>query len=90
VVAPDSRHVYVANGRSNRISILDARTLREVGHVGVGQRPWNLALSRDGRWLFTANGLSDDVSVVDLAAGGGRVVKTYKAGKRPWGVALIY
>ena len=46
--------------------------------------------SRDGRWLYTVNGLSDDVSVVDLATAGGRRTATYRVGKRPWGVALIY
>lgn len=37
----------------------------------------------DGR-LFTANGLSDDVSVIDTAAG--RVAATVRAGQAPWGV----
>ena len=67
---------------------MDTRTLREIGSVKVGRRPWNLVISRDGRWLYTANGLSNDISVVDLQTNA--VVKTISAGQRPWGLALIY
>ena len=31
----------------------------------VGKRPWGIALTPDGRKLYTANGPSNDVSVVD-------------------------
>jgi YVTN family beta-propeller protein len=34
------------------------------------------------------NGLSNDVSVVDLTTGA--VVKTFRVGERPWGIALVY
>lgn len=54
---------------------------------GVG-KPVGVALSPDGRWLISANGLSNDVSVVDLPANA--VSATMRAGTRPWGVALIY
>ena len=51
----------------------------------VGQRPWGIALSPDGRQLYTANGPSNDVSVVDVAAW--RVIGTLRLGQRPWGIA---
>ncbi len=52
----------------------------------MGQRPWGIALTRDGKKLYTANGPSNDVSVVDtdkLTA-----IKTIPVGKIPWGVAI--
>ena len=41
----------------------------------------------DGRYLYTANGPSNDVSVVDTDTL--RVVATIPAGERPWGVAIV-
>ena len=35
--------------------------------VPVGQRPWNMAVTPDGRKLYVANGRSDSVSVIDTA-----------------------
>jgi len=53
--------------------------------IPVGRRPWGIALSRDGRELYTANGLSNDVSVIDVSSR--KVVRTIRVGQRPWGVA---
>jgi YVTN family beta-propeller protein len=50
----------------------------------VGQRVWHIALSPDGGRLYTANGNSSDVSVIDLRRG--EVVKTVAVGRSPWGV----
>lgn len=51
----------------------------------VGARPWGVALSGDGRTLYTANGPSGDVSFVDVARG--EVVRRVALGGSPWGVA---
>ena len=45
-------------------------------------------LSRDGKTAYTANGPSNDVSVIDLA--GRTVTKKIPAGNRPWGLAIIH
>jgi YVTN family beta-propeller protein len=57
-----------------------------VGNVPVGKRPWNLALTADGKKLYVANGVSNDVSVIDTATL--NVVATVRAGDGPWGVAV--
>ncbi len=65
VVAPDGkRGVRVERSRRND---LGHRSGHRFGHrVGsVGQRPWGIALTPDGGRLYTANGPSNDVSVVD-------------------------
>jgi YVTN family beta-propeller protein len=46
VASPDGTRIYVANGLASTVSVLDARTLRLVGRVPVGRRPWGIALSR--------------------------------------------
>jgi YVTN family beta-propeller protein len=46
-----------------------------------------VALSTDGRYAYTANGLTDDMSVIELPSL--RVVSTVRVGTRPWGVAVV-
>jgi YVTN family beta-propeller protein len=45
-----------------------------------------VAVSPDGRFVYTANGQSDDVSVVETA--GMTVTAKIKSAGRPWGVAV--
>lgn len=54
--------------------------------TGVGARPWGIAVSAEGKSVFTANGPSDDVSIVDAQTG--QVRRRVRAGRSPWGVAL--
>ncbi len=60
---------------------------KQVGEVKVGSRPWVFALTADGKFLYTANGPSNDVSVVDTATL--KVIKTIPVGGSPWGVAVL-
>ncbi len=66
--------------------MIDARTLRVNGRIPLGRRPWGIALSADGRWLYTANGLSNDISIIDTRTN--RVVGSVRVGQRPWGIAV--
>ena len=52
----------------------------------VGTRPWGIGVSPDGQTVYTANGPSGDVSVVDAASG--RVIRRITLGGSPWGVAV--
>jgi len=53
----------------------------------VGQRPWGIALSPDGKTLFSANGPSNDLSVVDLVTR--TVSRKVKLTGSPWGVLAL-
>jgi YVTN family beta-propeller protein len=53
----------------------------------VGKRAWGIAVSPDGSRLYTANGASDDVSVVDLKTR--KELKRIKVGGGPWGIAVL-
>jgi YVTN family beta-propeller protein len=59
----------------------------EMNSIKAGTRPWGIIISPDGKFLYSANGPSNDVSVVDLAAG--KEVKRIKAGASPWGIAIV-
>ncbi len=58
-----------------------------VDRVSVRRRPWGIALSPDGTRAYTANGVTNDLSVVDLASL--RVIATLPVGERPWGVTEL-
>ena len=53
----------------------------------MGDRPWGIGITPDGRYLYTANGPSHDVSVVDTETL--EVVARIPAGERPWGIAIV-
>jgi YVTN family beta-propeller protein len=45
-----------------------------------------MAFTPDEKYLLTTNGVSNDVSVIDVAAQ--KVVKTIQVGELPWGIAM--
>ncbi len=72
------RHLlYVADGDSDQISVVDTATNVPVRTIGlapypgaeIGSNPDALALSADGATLYVANSGNNDVAVLDLAAG---------------------
>ena len=50
------------------------------------ERPWGLRLSRDERKLYVANGLSDDVAIIDTASD--KVTKAVPVGIIPYAVVI--
>jgi YVTN family beta-propeller protein len=65
---PDGARAYVANFFSNTVDVLDARAQVNLGRpVTVGQKPWGLAMTPDGK-AYVANFASSTISVIDTAA----------------------
>jgi YVTN family beta-propeller protein len=85
-IGSDEHYLYVSNGRSGTVSVIDVHSDEIVTNIKVGTRPWGMALSPDGKYLFTANGPSDDISVVDLKSN--QEIRRIKAGKSPWSIAI--
>ncbi|MBL8601096.1 MAG: YncE family protein [Myxococcales bacterium] len=83
-VSHDGRTLYVANyGQLDRrnVTLHDALTLREIGHIDLPGIAVETALSRDGRTLFVSNFRRNSVQFVDLAR---RVVtREVAAGRHP-------
>jgi PQQ-dependent catabolism-associated beta-propeller protein len=73
--------VYVALGRANHIAYVNVADHRIEGYTLVGSRAWEAELSADQKLLYVANGLSDDVSIIDLATR--RNIRTIPAGRVP-------
>jgi YVTN family beta-propeller protein len=55
--------------------------------IPVGNRVWGIALDPAGSKLYTANGASNDVSVVDVKSR--KELRRIKVGDGPWGVAIV-
>jgi YVTN family beta-propeller protein len=57
-----------------------------TGYILVGQRPWHMELSPDGATLYTANGLTNDLTIIDVATL--KAERSVPVGRLPWGIAL--
>src|SRR5438874_7386771 len=58
-----------------------------VAMIPVGNRAWGIALDPSGSEHYTANGASNDVSVVDLKSR--KELRRIKVGDGPWGIAIV-
>ena len=66
--------------------MVNAQTLEVEKYLLVGSRVWNVAFSPDEKHLYTANGISNDVSMIDLESQ--TVTKSVGVGTSPWGIAV--
>ena len=74
-ISPDGRTFYVADMGTNEVRMIDARTFRQVGVIGMPRMPHGIYPSRDGRDLYVSDRGAGEVSVIDLATH--RIVDTW-------------
>jgi PQQ-dependent catabolism-associated beta-propeller protein len=60
-------HAIVALGPSNHVAYVNAETYEVEDYVLVGRRVWHLEFSPERDLVFTTNGVSGDVTVIDVA-----------------------
>lgn len=65
-VSPAWSYVFTSNYGGSTLTVLDARTGARVSEIGVGAKPFNVAVSCDERTVMSANAGSNDVSFVDV------------------------
>ena len=85
-VTKDRSKAFVALGPANRVALIDAQTFEVKDYLLVGQRVWQLAFSPDEKFIYSTNGVSNDISVIDVDKG--KVIKSVRVGSYPWGVAV--
>src|SRR3990167_10100227 len=92
---PDSRFVYVADQGfyfdqpiSDTVYKIDLKEMKVVRAIKGGSAPHGVIVSRDGKFVYVTNLLSDDVSVIDTILG--KEVTKIKIGKMPNGISLWY
>ena len=87
---PGVLHVLGAALRESQglaVAVIDVAGRQFVRSIeDVGQRPWGIGVSPDGKKLYTANGPSGDVSIVDIATG--KIDRRIAVGGSPWGVVV--
>ena len=74
-----------AGETSNLRKYLDDWAIRAIATIPVGERPWNMSLSKSGDRLYVANGRSHSVTVIDTVAR--KALKDVAVGQAPWGTA---
>ncbi|MGJ8604807.1 MAG: YVTN family beta-propeller repeat protein [Marivita sp.] len=79
-------HAFVALGPSNHVAVVNAETYEVEDYILVGRRVWHMDFNRDRSLLFTTNGVSGDVTVIDVASR--KAIKSIKVGRFPWGAAF--
>jgi PQQ-dependent catabolism-associated beta-propeller protein len=78
--------VYVGLGRANHVAFVNVATHEIEDYTLVGSRAWETRLGPDEKLLYVANGLSDDVSIIDLATR--KNIRTISAGRIPHTVLI--
>jgi YVTN family beta-propeller protein len=57
--------LYVAYSASNRVSVIDLKTLTLISTFATGANPIDIALSRDGAWVYVHNSVDNTITVRD-------------------------
>jgi YVTN family beta-propeller protein len=85
-ITRDGKTAFVALGPANRVAVVDGVTHQVTKYLLVGQRVWHMALTPDEKYLLSTNGVSNDISIIDVASL--RVINTIQVGELPWGVTI--
>jgi len=83
----NGQQAYVALGAANHVALIDTRARAIEKYILVGRRAWGLALSPDEERLFVLNGLSDDMTIIDLESR--RPIASVRTGLVPHAVEVI-
>ncbi len=78
---------FVALGSANHVVFIDAESREILKYILVGRRPWGLALGPDGDRLYVLNGLSDDMTVIDVSRM--RPIRASRTGLVPHSVEIV-
>jgi PQQ-dependent catabolism-associated beta-propeller protein len=85
-ITGDRKLAFVALGPANRVAVVDAASYEVKKYLLVGQRVCNLAFNHDETRLYTTNGVSNDISEIDVP--NLRVLRSVPVGAQPWGVVV--
>src|SRR5437588_10881900 len=72
---------YVANEKSNTVSVIDTNKWEVVRTIKVGQRPRGIAFTKDQKYVLVAVGDDDTIQMIDTKTN--EVVDTLPSGPDP-------
>jgi YVTN family beta-propeller protein len=80
-LAPEFNRGFVSDGRANKVTIFDLKTLKTMGEAATGKNPDAIIYDPASKRVFTFNGGSADATAIDAATG--NVADTIPLGGRP-------
>lgn len=84
VFSPDGKELWTTSmEHDGKTLVYDAQTMILKNSIAVGSEPAEVTFSANGKYAFTANGESNDVSVIDIQTK--KNIKTIKVGTEPVG-----
>ena len=83
----DGKRAFVALGRANHVAFVDVASHKVTDLVLVGKRAWNVVLDGAEARLLVVNGLSDDLTIVDVASA--KAIKTVPVGRVPYAAVVV-
>jgi YVTN family beta-propeller protein len=87
-ISPSRKQVAACVEDDNWVTLIDVQTLAVTAHIPIkGKNPEHCVYSPDGRWLLASNENSNDIDVIDLAAGAS--LGTVKSSGHPRGMAFV-
>jgi len=63
-ITPDAKRVFVANSRTNDLSVIDTQLMSVKATIPVGKSPFGVTVSPDGKRVFVVNTDSRNVQVL--------------------------
>jgi len=81
-----SQALYVADGKSGEIAVLDGQRHEVVARINAKPGMGPMRFTEDGRWGFVTNSLENVVYVIDIS--NNRLAHIVPVGKRPYQVAV--
>jgi YVTN family beta-propeller protein len=95
-LAPDGKHLVVANAGSDTLSVIDTRTDQIVETICTRQNPGDvfgaqpdaLAFDKSGKKLFAGNGTQNAVAVIQFKPGGSKLLGLIPVGWFPGAIAF--
>jgi PQQ-dependent catabolism-associated beta-propeller protein len=85
-ITADGTKAYVALGPANRVAVIDTESYEVQKYVLVGQRVWQLAMTPDQKFVISTNGVSNDITFIDVASD--EPIQSVTVGALPWGVVV--
>jgi|GEM_PF-5204744 len=87
-ISPDGSKIFVTSGYNNNdtVYIFNASTKKQIGAIGVGKTPVDIAITPDGTKAYIANQGSNTVSVLNTTTNA--IIKTINVGNSPSNVRV--
>lgn len=83
----DGKRAFIGLGRSNHVAFVDVAGRKVTDLVLAGKRAWSVALNKAETQLVVVNGLSDDITLIDVASA--KAIKSVAVGRVPHTAVVV-